>query len=889
MVRCPNCGSSNPAGSRVCSECGSALPPSESVRCPMCGFTNPPGTVQCQECGARVISLDHLPSSGASIEKGSNSAADVTAAEDIASTEVLADQMPLKEPSLPVSEREEQEGASAVRAARDVKNWLSDLRESASEDTYEPTREDDVNREITDLPEWLSGPDTSAPDVTFRGPAPGGEAVFDGLIPEDGELPDWLQEVQPPPQTTPGSAAPLQEQADVRQPSDISGETFSEYGSSSELETIPASAPASSDTQGSSLSMEESAGTLGAPANIEKSTGEEIVGEVPEWLREGAVQDDADQQSVIAQKRGERDVSATDTIPEWLRETAPQEEITTGADDAGPVALGKPNQATELPAWLTAAQAGVSGPSADASVQDLPLAERKGEAAALPGWLREIIPGESPDEAALSAGQVQVSEGATVPTGQSQQVDLESPVSQTGHERPPFGLVVPEAQRRPPSEKTPARTTPPSTDKGKVTGPAGTEVPDWLREMVASAQVEGSSSVAQEQTAGSAGAVHPASAARPIQQTEHMLPVDGPGVAAHDTAGRQPAIPDWLEALKPASDSPSVRVEEEQVETGGILDGLHGVLPAVPAEKILRREDLQATGGEPPEPSVARAQLLQALLARTPQMTGQSAASHQREKTGLWLQRMLVTVVMISAVVGALLLPLLIRPVPDLVSRTTTLPGADGAFDFIETLGPEDTILVAFEYGPAESDELNLLATAILRHLADRNVRVRTVSTRPEGLAMAATVLDFVSSAGQSGQSYEPGSYQPGGVVAVSDLLHSSVEEPAAVVVVTANPAVLRRWVEQTQLLDNDLPVVAGVSASLEPIIQPYFDGSTDRLVGEVGGLAGAAYYEQVLLGFDGQAARRLNALAAGHYAAIALIVAGAIVYGVGKTRRKTE
>lgn len=57
LLRCQECGTANPEGTRFCQQCGTKLEipapaaPVEVVTCPGCGFQNPVGTRFCQECG----------------------------------------------------------------------------------------------------------------------------------------------------------------------------------------------------------------------------------------------------------------------------------------------------------------------------------------------------------------------------------------------------------------------------------------------------------------------------------------------------------------------------------------------------------------------------------------------------------------------------------------------------------------------------------------------------------------------------------------------------------------------------------------------------------------------------------------------------------------------
>jgi predicted RNA-binding Zn-ribbon protein involved in translation (DUF1610 family) len=47
-TQCPSCGATNPAASRFCNQCGTAL------GCPSCGAANPPGSHFCNRCGHRL-------------------------------------------------------------------------------------------------------------------------------------------------------------------------------------------------------------------------------------------------------------------------------------------------------------------------------------------------------------------------------------------------------------------------------------------------------------------------------------------------------------------------------------------------------------------------------------------------------------------------------------------------------------------------------------------------------------------------------------------------------------------------------------------------------------------------------------------------------------------
>jgi hypothetical protein len=54
-------------------------------------------------------------------------------------------------------------------------------------------------------------------------------------------------------------------------------------------------------------------------------------------------------------------------------------------------------------------------------------------------------------------------------------------------------------------------------------------------------------------------------------------------------------------------------------------------------------------------------------------------------------------------------------------------------FDAVEKMGPEDIVLVSFDYGPSSEPELNPMADAILRHLFIKKVKVVVMALFPLG------------------------------------------------------------------------------------------------------------------------------------------------------------
>ena len=205
----------------------------------------------------------------------------------------------------------------------------------------------------------------------------------------------------------------------------------------------------------------------------------------------------------------------------------------------------------------------------------------------------------------------------------------------------------------------------------------------------------------------------------------------------------------------------------------------------------------------------------------------------------------------------------------------------------------EDTVMVAFEYGPAEADELDLVAAPILQHLLDQldpGAHISIVSTRPEGIAAATKLMNDIVESGQyTGTQYSL-LYRSGDATGVSQLLADAGTPPKLIVLLTAQPGPLRWWIEQTQTRGATIiPIVAGISAALEPAAAPYLDTSAGQLAGAVSGLSGAAIYEKARGLPDPATQWRLNALTIGHIAVVGLIVLGAVLYAPSGLRRREK
>jgi hypothetical protein len=388
-----------------------------------------------------------------------------------------------------------------------------------------------------------------------------------------------------------------------------------------------------------------------------------------------------------------------------------------------------------------------------------------------------------------------------------------------------------------------------------------------------------------------------------------LVPVEEGAAEADETLVRAD-IPDWLLALKPRelrveegeqAEGPELLVEEIVEETG-LLAGLQGTLPV----EMLIAQPRAATAEKTEAPPVdtPQARLFAEIVSQPPEVAPKPLEEPSRPVSAI-LPRWIIYLALIAVVAVPLLLgkPLLPRAVE-------SSPAVESLHAEIESLDSEGRVLVAFDYDPTTSGEMDVLARALIGDLMDQEAQMVVVSLLPSGPATAQILFDEMvqvhpSYADSYGQRYAILGYLPGQAVAVR-LLGGSLETAFArdfrgnsvsdlevmagvaaiqdfdlILELAASQDTLRSWIEQAGT-PYDIPLAAGVSASIEPLARPYYEAESRQLVGLAGGVPGAAVYEA--LGNDqGQledaTAARLDSLLAGHLILILVLVVGNGVY----------
>jgi hypothetical protein len=227
----------------------------------------------------------------------------------------------------------------------------------------------------------------------------------------------------------------------------------------------------------------------------------------------------------------------------------------------------------------------------------------------------------------------------------------------------------------------------------------------------------------------------------------------------------------------------------------------------------------------------------------------------------------------------------LVQPnmVNGLVSAPPLAQAGEDMFNNIQALPPGATVLVAFDYDATQSPEMDTQARVLLRHLAARKANIQVVSLYQAGPAVAQAVINQVNTTLTSTLPINvvQRGYLPGQDTAVAYFLQSTPISMA--VELAATPDSVRWWVEQLAARPDAPTLLAGVSASAEPMSQPYVE--SHQVSGMISGVPGATAYRlklrQILQDDKDEMAQVLAPLASiglANAALAALMVLGGLI-----------
>jgi len=331
-------------------------------------------------------------------------------------------------------------------------------------------------------------------------------------------------------------------------------------------------------------------------------------------------------------------------------------------------------------------------------------------------------------------------------------------------------------------------------------------------------------------------------------------------------------LPDWLEALRPSKGAKTEPAEEavhekieEKAKYSSPLDGLEEVLP--PSIPIISPETSTAPiaeGLRVTPTQRAHVSVLQEMVADE----GRIAPAERRViPLTQRIQRWVIALVLLLGASVPLLLGIHIVPTPSLT------PSALSAYQTIEALPSGAPVLVAVEYQPAYSGEMQAIATALLEHMLTKGMQPVFISTQPTGPGLTERLVksNLNQHAYIAQNSYPNLGYLSGDTAALLnfatdprgslplplaggasrwdqpplDTIHT-IGDFAAVLVLTDDPDTARSWVEQVQpnMASTGRPLIMAASAQAAPLIDPYTQTTPPQGAGLVSGLSGAVSYD---------------------------------------------
>jgi hypothetical protein len=631
---------------------------------------------------------------------------------------------------------------------------------------------------------------------------------------------------------------------------------------------------------------------LGTPATTEPPAPVEP--EMPDWLKPPAPA----KPSAPAVPPAEPEVpdwlkqappTSTETeVPDWLSQLAPTPAVPE------PSAPAVAPDESKVPDWL--AQLPSVPMAAAPSAPTVPPVESEA-----PDWLSQLAPTPATEEPSApveppTAIPPALSEPEAVPSIESEAPDWLAQLSPMAvAPEPEAAPAVKPAkpgpaligEQIPETEETPAWLAEMSGAQAEPGEPAVTEMPDWLKELEAQPSPAPSGTTAEPPSPFAEPVVLPTGETpawlQELTPAETAAPTTGVLVppAAGEGGLVAAQLPSWLQGLgpkEPGAVAPP-KVEEEPAETEGILAGVRGALPAAPIALQMSGAGISVSP-EIPAGDLSRAGVLQELLARgltsVVRREGESRAGRMEGQVGRWI--------VLLVIAFAVLTPLVLGSDLNLVSAPPLPAAGNAMYDSIQKLAPGAQVLVAFDYDATQSPEMDVVARAVMRHLIARQAHIEVVSLYPTGPAVAQVVINNVLPATSTVKmDVTNQGYWPGQTTAVATLVTEPRSKPLDMVIeLAATPDSLRWWVEQ--MTGRSETLLAGVSASVEPVAQPY--AASPQLKGLLAGVPGAVAYQLKLRGALPQAEQQnpadllvpLNSIAVANLALVFVMIFGGVI-----------
>lgn len=353
-------------------------------------------------------------------------------------------------------------------------------------------------------------------------------------------------------------------------------------------------------------------------------------------------------------------------------------------------------------------------------------------------------------------------------------------------------------------------------------------------------------------------------------------------------------LPNWLRAMRPVETSAAVEAvhKNDDVEGAGPLAGLASVLPAEPDISQVGKPAAPVYKLQVPELQQTQAELFHQLIS------GEGQARPLRKRREL-PSNGLLRILIVLALAAAALAPLFVDGLES--SPLGNASGVQAAYQTVAALPAGVPVLMAVDYEPGWSGEMDAAAAGLVKHLLDKGVFLALASTSSTGPLQAEHLVALAAQDSTQGANVVNLGFIPGGAAGLQGLARtlrmimpeavgsdspwsqpalqsvSSVSDFSLVVVVTESPDDAQAWIEQVQPWLRGTPLVMVVSAQAQPLVEPYYRGTPQQVQGLVTGLAGGVQYE-TLNGQVGMAGANWPGFSIALFTAVLFILLGGMV-----------
>jgi hypothetical protein len=364
---------------------------------------------------------------------------------------------------------------------------------------------------------------------------------------------------------------------------------------------------------------------------------------------------------------------------------------------------------------------------------------------------------------------------------------------------------------------------------------------------------------------------------KPDEEQPEQAPAEAEAVAA--------GIPDWIQSVRAQAAEEQDATELGRPEETGPLAGLRRV---VPVANITLAGGVDRSAGTLVMTKEQREQA--ALLRRLTSAQSEALATTGRQGTDTFsLGRLVLGGALMLVILVGLLAPGVADLLPEPAASTLPLAAVQAHEAVVASSGR--TALVAFEYTPSMSGELDVLAAALLADLAANDVRALTVSQVAAGVPMAERATEATEALSTASLGYLPG--EASGLRALGVCLNrgcaslagrqlrlettAALDDVNLIVVLAGDRDGLANWLEQVGS-QSDINIIAGVTQALGPVAGPYVDSR--QLAGLLEGMPVGVAYSQANQLDSFVPAEQLASVTLAQWLVIGALLVGVVYFG---------